>query len=229
MRYENSLSHRVVPGRTCGVEHMDSRKKFAVAVDSTCANCRDGGAGYPQPGHRAGVVGFQTDSAAVEGTISCPSFGRIEERCPAARPYPKYPREKSAGGRASHSAHDTARRHSLEHPHNGQGAGHQPDGGSAYLGSPRPQASSDQDFQAQRRQTFCRKALRCGRPLSQPSRQGPGLVRRREKPNPGTRSYPARTADRCGTMTHDYKRNGTTTLFAALSMLDGKVIGDCMP
>ena len=34
---------------------------------------------------------------------------------------------------------------------------------------------------------------------------------------------------RCGTMTHDYKRNGTTTLFAALSILDGKVIGDCMP
>ena len=31
------------------------------------------------------------------------------------------------------------------------------------------------------------------------------------------------------TQTHDYKRNGTTTLFAALSMLDGKVIGDCMP
>jgi transposase len=30
-------------------------------------------------------------------------------------------------------------------------------------------------------------------------------------------------------MTHDYKRNGTTTLFAALSMLDGKVIGECMP
>jgi len=34
---------------------------------------------------------------------------------------------------------------------------------------------------------------------------------------------------RCGTMTHDYKRNGITTLFAALSMLDGKVIGECMP
>lgn len=29
--------------------------------------------------------------------------------------------------------------------------------------------------------------------------------------------------------THDYIRNGTTTLFAALSMLDGRVIGDCMP
>src|SRR5206468_3899079 len=34
---------------------------------------------------------------------------------------------------------------------------------------------------------------------------------------------------RCGTMTHDYKRNGTTTLFAALNMLDGTVIGQCMP
>jgi hypothetical protein len=34
---------------------------------------------------------------------------------------------------------------------------------------------------------------------------------------------------RCGTYTHDYKRNGTTTLFAALDMLDGKVIGQCQP
>jgi transposase len=32
---------------------------------------------------------------------------------------------------------------------------------------------------------------------------------------------------RCGTMTRDYKRNGTTTLFAALEMLQGKVIGQC--
>jgi transposase len=34
---------------------------------------------------------------------------------------------------------------------------------------------------------------------------------------------------RCATMTHDYKRNGTTTLFAALNMADGTVIGKCMP
>jgi len=33
---------------------------------------------------------------------------------------------------------------------------------------------------------------------------------------------------RCQTMTHDYKRHGTTTLFAALSTLDGTVIGTCM-
>ena len=33
---------------------------------------------------------------------------------------------------------------------------------------------------------------------------------------------------RCGTMTHDYKRNGTTSLFAALNTLDGTVIGTCL-
>ena len=34
---------------------------------------------------------------------------------------------------------------------------------------------------------------------------------------------------KCGTMTHDYKRHGTTTLFAALNVLDGTVVGRCMP
>jgi len=34
---------------------------------------------------------------------------------------------------------------------------------------------------------------------------------------------------RAGTMTHDYKRNGTTTLFAALNVATGEVIGECMP
>ena len=34
---------------------------------------------------------------------------------------------------------------------------------------------------------------------------------------------------RCGTMTHDYKRNGTTCLFAAMNVLEGKVLGSCYP
>src|ERR1700712_1483552 len=33
---------------------------------------------------------------------------------------------------------------------------------------------------------------------------------------------------KCGTMTHDYKRNGVTTLFAALNVRDGTVLGRCM-
>ena len=56
-------------------------------------------------------------------------------------------------------------------------------------------------------------------------------VARREEPDPGARSYPARSADeegRAGTMTHDYQRHGTTTWFAALNVLDGTVVGQCI-
>ncbi|MGI8428024.1 MAG: IS630 family transposase [Solirubrobacteraceae bacterium] len=42
------------------------------------------------------------------------------------------------------------------------------------------------------------------------------------------RSLPIKRG-RAGTMTHDYKRNGTTTLFAALDVLTGAVIGQCLP
>src|ERR1022692_99238 len=49
-------------------------------------------------------------------------------------------------------------------------------------------------------------------------RTQPGL------PWTGARSLPLKKG-RAGTMTHDYKRHGTTTLFAALDVLDGTVIG----
>jgi transposase len=52
-----------------------------------------------------------------------------------------------------------------------------------------------------------------------------GQIQALDRTQPGLPIKKGRRA----TMTHDYKRNGTTTLFAALSMLDGKVIGDCMP
>jgi transposase len=40
---------------------------------------------------------------------------------------------------------------------------------------------------------------------------------------------PISKLDRPGTMTHDYKRNGITTLFAALNVLVGVLIGECLP
>ena len=55
---------------------------------------------------------------------------------------------------------------------------------------------------------------------------------RREEPDPspGNRTQPGlpMKKGRCATMTHDYERHGTTTLFAALDILEGKVIGRCM-
>ncbi|UUZ63466.1 IS630 family transposase [Polaromonas sp. P1-6] len=64
--------------------------------------------------------------------------------------------------------------------------------------------------------------------MSPPERAG--AVLRREEPSAGAGSHTTRPANekgRAATMTHDYKRNGTTTLFAALNVLDGQVIGQC--
>lgn len=46
-----------------------------------------------------------------------------------------------------------------------------------------------------------------------------------DRTQPGLPMIPGR----CGTYTHDYKRNGTTTLFAAIEMAEGRLIGTCMP
>ncbi len=46
-----------------------------------------------------------------------------------------------------------------------------------------------------------------------------------DRTQPSLPIYPGR----CGTMTHDYKRNGTTTLFAAIELAEGQLIGTCMP
>lgn len=46
-----------------------------------------------------------------------------------------------------------------------------------------------------------------------------------DRTQPSLPLYPGR----CGTMTHDYRRHGTTTLFAAMDMAEGRLIGTCMP
>jgi len=53
---------------------------------------------------------------------------------------------------------------------------------------------------------------------------------RRARSRRSTRTQPGlpMKKGRAGTMTHDYKRHGTTTLFAALNVATGEVIGQCM-
>ena len=76
---------------------------------------------------------------------------------------------------------------------------------------------------------LCRQAARWGRlcPPAGPQR----CCRSMRSTNPvPDRTQPGLPINkgRAGTMTHDYLRNGTTTLFAALNVLDGTIIGQCM-
>ncbi len=85
--------------------------------------------------------------------------------------------------------------------------------------------------QALQRPQVRRQAQRCGRPLCRPASARRGLsvdeksqIQALDRTQPG---LPLKKG-RCATMTQDYKRHGTTTLFAALDVLEGKVIGRCM-
>jgi hypothetical protein len=66
--------------------------------------------------------------------------------------------------------------------------------------------------------------------LSEFTRASAGSFCRREESDTGAGPHPAPPADEKGArpdMTHDYKRNGTTTLFAALDTATGEVLGPC--
>src|SRR5213082_1214586 len=103
--------------------------------------------------------------------------------------------------------------------------------------SARSPVGEDSDRGPPHRSTFKRsrdakflEVERCGGPLSESSPTGDradekSQTQALDRTQPG---LPMKKG-RCGTMTHDYKRNGTTTLFAALNTLNGSVIETCMP
>ena len=70
-------------------------------------------------------------------------------------------------------------------------------------------------------QGHCWSLRRSARPCGRLSVDEKSQIQALDRTQPGLPMKPGRA----GTMTHDYKRHGTTTLFAALNILDGTVIG----
>ena len=137
------------------------------------------------------------------------------------------------GGRG-HDAHDAAGRHALERAEHGQGCGAVADDGAADLEAAPPAAAPSGELQVLQRSALCGPA--CGgrdvvglylNPpahalvLSVDEKSQIQALDRTQPLLPLRPGLPAR-------QTHDYKRHGTTTLFAALNMLDGKVSGQCL-
>ena len=116
---------------------------------------------------------------------------------------------------------------STRHPR--QALGRLQDGHPARLESARTAAPSPRNFQAQPRQAVRRETPRRGRAVLESARalsvDEKSQIQALDRSQPG---LPLKKG-RAGTMTHDFKRHGTTTLFAAFNVLDGKVIGECLP
>ncbi len=94
----------------------------------------------------------------------------------------------------------------------------------------RPAAAPGGDVQAVGRSAPRGEGPRHCRPRQVAAGPRAGVLRRRKEPDPGPRPNPAGLPMLPGIperRTHDYKRNGTTSLFAALDVATGSVIGKC--
>ena len=119
--------------------------------------------------------------------------------------------------------------HALEHPHPRQALGRLQDGHPADHGL---QPHRLETFKLSRDKQFVEK-LRdvVGLYLNPPEHALVLSVDEKSQIQALDRSQPGLPLKkgRAGTMTHDFKRHGTTTLFAAFNVLDGQVIGECLP
>ena len=120
----------------------------------------------------------------------------------------------------------------LDGPYGGQSRRRQFERRAAPLGGPSPPAASHQNVQKSNDPAFAAKVEDIvGLYMNPPAHavvvsiDEKSQIQALDRTQPGLPLKPGR----CGTMTHDYKRHGTTTLFAALNVLDGTVVGRCMP
>ena len=119
----------------------------------------------------------------------------------------------------------------LDRPGDGQASRHQPALGAADLAGARPPAAPDAHLQALQRPDFAAKLEDIVGLYIDPPKHAIVLsvdeksqIQALDRTQPGLPIKPGKA----GTMTHDYKRHGTTTLFAALDVLEGTVISRCM-
>ncbi len=124
------------------------------------------------------------------------------------------------------------RHHALDRPRHGQGDGAVAARRAAHLGGAQAAAAPDQDVQRSTDPDFAARLDDVVGLFMHPPRHAvvvsideKSQIQALDRTQPG---LPLKRG-KCATLTHDYKRNGTTTLFAALSVLEGKVIGRCGP
>ena len=229
---EISRTHHIIVRRTLHHRLLVDREKLSLPSCSTRPDYPDGGRRCSEPGYCQRTPDFPSDCSTLASAffVSSPAWAR--KGCPAPRTKAAHSAAKDQCHYRGHPSYYTAERDALEHAQYGQSSGRQQSNGMPDMATAQSQTTFGRDIQTQPRQTIRRKTSRYCRALSQPSRRALVLcvdeksqiqaLDRTQPLLPLRPGIPAR-------QTHDYTRHGTTTLFAALSMLDGKVIGDCMP
>ncbi len=156
--------------------------------------------------------------------------GHREGRSPTGTQAPHFGRA-GGGDRTEDHARRSSPGHAVEHPRDGSRRGRERGHGATHLACPRSEAAANKDVQAPQRPAFAEKLQEIvGLYLNPPAHalvlsvDEKSQIQALDRTQPGLPLKPGRWA----TMTHDYKRNGTTTLFAALNTLNGRVVGTYM-
>jgi transposase len=218
--------------RTGNHPTLGSRGKLPPAIGTTRPNHSDGSRWNLQPRHSLPLGDFPSYGSTLAAAFFVLPVRRVGKGCTPSRSYPQNFESENQSGGQSHSTDYVSPCDALEYPKHGKSSGTKRSNDTLGMEATQPEAASGQNLQTQPRQALCREVVRHRWIISESSGQIAGSLRGRKESNPGPGQdqpgLPLKKG-RCGTMTHDYQRNGTTTLFVALSMLDGKVIGDCMP
>jgi transposase len=230
--YENCKIHFVVATRAIQTGRLGTGGKHPVAIGITCADYPNGCRVHSKQGYRVRTGYFPTDRSTLAGTISGPATRWAGKGCSPSWSHSRNIGPKDPGSRRSNPSYDTPQCNPVEQPHDGQGSRIKRGDHTSHLEATQPTPHLIKTFKVGRDKHFVEKLYDvAGLYLNPPDKSlllcvdGKSQIQALDRTPPG---LPMKKG-RCGTMTHDYKRNGTTTLFAALSMLDGTIIGDCLP
>ena len=141
-----------------------------------------------------------------------------------------YRRAASEAGSGDDPSSKAGQRHPLVDAHYGVGGGDQRGQRAPHLARPWSQTTSGRTFKVSNDPQFAEKLEDVvGLYLDPPEHALVFCVDEKSQIQALDRTQPGlpMKKGRCGTMTHDYKRNGTATLFAALNALEGEVISMC--
>jgi hypothetical protein len=190
--------------------------------------------GNPAPGANPEPMdsAAPTTSVALAGAVHGGGRGRSAARQDPAGAHRAVAQGRGRGGRDAHAGRGAAAgRDPLDGAGDGRGQRAQRQLGAADLAGARPSPHQVRSFKLSSDPNFATKVEDIVGLYVDPPAHAVVLsideksqIQALDRTQPGLPMKPGRL----GTMTHDSKRNGTTTLFASFNVLDGTVIGRCM-
>jgi len=230
---EISGTDYIVFRRTLHHRNMVDREKFSLPSSSTRPNYPDGCRRRSQSGYRTRASYLPPHRSIVASTVFISSPAGNRKGCPASRTQTSHSTAKGQCYYRGNASHNTAECNALEYAQHGQSSQCQQGDCMPDMATAQSQTSSCRNIQNSVETSIlsrnCKISSDCISILRTKRWCCASTKRAKFKPSTVRNFYCRLRPGIPARQTHDYTRHGTTTLFAALSMLDGKVIGDCMP